>query len=249
MAGDRMEACGLNAFEPSRVDCARGAPATISFMMGACGWISAANQASNCNWVMSFGPFRVSKARRLVERGGEPVNLGGRAFDILSHLLEHHGQVVTHHALLEAAWPSANVGEGSLRFQIAALRKALREGEAGNSHIMNVASRGYCFVAPVSRQEQAAPAPAEPPSILPCLAKLLESVRTELDGDREVAKAHLVRAASLLRIEIQRRAVGVGSHNNTEALAALQIRHPSRSAGLRRSLVGPTASSGRSFMS
>ncbi len=68
-----------------------------------------------------------------------------------------------------------------------------------------------------------ATAPTEP-DILPSLAKLLESVRREFDADREIAKALLVRAASLLRVEIDRQATDIDPRNKTGGLAAWQIR-------------------------
>jgi AraC family transcriptional regulator len=66
-------------------------------------------------------------------------------------------------------------------------------------------------------------APVEP-DILPSLAKLLESVRKEFDADREVAKALLVRAAALLRVEIDRQATDGDSQNKIGGLAAWQTR-------------------------
>src|SRR5882757_1462662 len=62
------------------------------------------------------------------------------------------------------------------------------------------------------------------PDILPSLAKLLESVRKEFDADREIAKALLVRAASLLRVEIDRQATDIDPQNKTGGLAAWQVR-------------------------
>jgi DNA-binding winged helix-turn-helix (wHTH) protein len=109
-----------------------------------------ADGVANTGWVISFGPFRVTRARRLVERNGEAVRLGSRAFDVLVYLLEHAGQVVSHRALLEAVWPGTYVEEGNLRFQMAVLRKALGHGEA--TYIINVPGRGYCFTAPLSKQ-------------------------------------------------------------------------------------------------
>jgi len=102
------------------------------------------------SWIISFGPFRVARAHRLVERNGEAIRLGGRAFDVLVYLLEHAGQVVSHRALLESVWPCTHVGSGSLRFQMAVLRKALDNEEA--DYIVNVCGRGYCFTAPILKQ-------------------------------------------------------------------------------------------------
>jgi predicted ATPase/DNA-binding winged helix-turn-helix (wHTH) protein len=112
--------------------------------------------------VISFGPFLVNRASRLIERDGEAVPLGSRAFDILACLLENAGEVVDKAELLRRVWPNNIVEEGSLRFQINALRKALGEGR----YIANVAGQGYTFVAPVSRHSRkpadAALRPARP---------------------------------------------------------------------------------------
>jgi DNA-binding winged helix-turn-helix (wHTH) protein len=43
---------------------------------------------------ISFGPFRLVAAQRLLLEGDKPVRLGSRAFDILAALVERAGQVV-----------------------------------------------------------------------------------------------------------------------------------------------------------
>jgi DNA-binding winged helix-turn-helix (wHTH) protein len=116
------------------------------------------------SWIISFGPFRATRARRLVERNGEAVRLGSRAFDVLVYLLEHAGQVVSHRALLEAVWPGTYVEEGNLRFQMAVLRKALGHGEA--TYIINVPGRGYCFTAPISKQDEVKHSPLPPGDVI-----------------------------------------------------------------------------------
>ena len=45
--------------------------------------------------VISFGPFRLYPAERLVRRHDETLLLGGRALDILITLVEQAGEVVT----------------------------------------------------------------------------------------------------------------------------------------------------------
>jgi predicted ATPase len=77
--------------------------------------------------------------------------LGGRALDILIVLVEHAGEVVSKRELIAKVWPDVTVNDGSLRFHVAALRKALGDGEAGARYVANVPGRGYCFVAPISR--------------------------------------------------------------------------------------------------
>ncbi|HSI56851.1 MAG TPA: winged helix-turn-helix domain-containing protein [Ideonella sp.] len=106
--------------------------------------------------VMAFGPFRIFRCRRLLLEGEQPVRLGGRAFDILLALLDRAGEVVGKQELLATAWPKAVVEESSLRVQVNAVRKALGDVHGDGRYVVNVPSRGYRFVAPVSHVEAAA---------------------------------------------------------------------------------------------
>src|SRR5229473_2899044 len=101
--------------------------------------------------VICFGPFRLSTTERLLEKGGDPVQLGSRALDILIALVERPAEVVTRKELFARVWPDLVVDEGSLRFHVSALRKALGQGRSGTRYVSNVSGRGYCFVAPISR--------------------------------------------------------------------------------------------------
>ena len=74
--------------------------------------------------VLSFGPFSLFAAERLLKKGDEPIRLGGRALDILIALAERAGEVVTHKELISTVWSDVTVEEANLRFQMAALRKA-----------------------------------------------------------------------------------------------------------------------------
>ena len=100
--------------------------------------------------VISFGPFRLYASRRLIERAGLPIHLGARAFEILIVLIQNAGKVVNKDDLMAMVWPDVTVGEGCLRVQVAALRKALGDGTSGARYVISISSRGYCFVAPVS---------------------------------------------------------------------------------------------------
>src|SRR5258706_10494994 len=101
--------------------------------------------------VIWFGPFRLSTTERLLEKNGGPVQLGSRALDILIALAECPAEVVSKKELIARVWPDLVVDEGSLRFHILALRKALGQGRSGTRYVTNVSGRGYCFVAPISR--------------------------------------------------------------------------------------------------
>jgi len=105
--------------------------------------------------VLSFGPFSLLAAERLLKRADERIPLGDRALDLLIALAERAGEVVTHKQLISTVWPDVTVDEGNLRFQMAALRKALGDGRDGARYVSSVAGRGYCFVAPVTRSTAA----------------------------------------------------------------------------------------------
>jgi DNA-binding winged helix-turn-helix (wHTH) protein len=111
--------------------------------------------------VISFGPFRLFLPQRLLLEGDQPVRLGSRAFDILTGLVERTGEVVGKDELMARAWPQTFVEESNLKIQVAALRRALGDGQGGRRYIATIPGRGYNFVSPVSH-EKAAPAPPRP---------------------------------------------------------------------------------------
>jgi predicted ATPase/DNA-binding winged helix-turn-helix (wHTH) protein len=114
---------------------------------------------SQPNDVLSFGPFSLFAAERLLTKADEPIPLGGRALDILIVLAERAGKVVPHKELISSVWLDVTVEDANLRAHIAALRKALGDGRDGARYVSNVAGRGYCFVAPVTRSSARQTAP------------------------------------------------------------------------------------------
>jgi DNA-binding winged helix-turn-helix (wHTH) protein len=96
---------------------------------------------------IAFGPFTLLVSERLLKRDGEPVRLGARALDTLIALVSRSNRPVDKRELIAEVWPDAIVAEGSLRFHIASLRKALGDGENGQRYISTLGGRGYCFVA------------------------------------------------------------------------------------------------------
>src|SRR5271166_2716905 len=103
---------------------------------------------------VSFGPFRLFPAQRLLLEGDKPVRLGSRALDILIALVERPGEVIGSDELMARVWPNTHVDEGNLKFQVSALRRTLG---GGNRYLVNVPGRGYSFVAPVTHSETPMP--------------------------------------------------------------------------------------------
>jgi predicted ATPase/DNA-binding winged helix-turn-helix (wHTH) protein len=112
--------------------------------------------------ISSFGPFRLSPARRELQRDGVPLALGDRAMDILIALVERPGEIVSHRDLIARVWRDLVVTPGNLRVHMSALRKALGDGEGGARYIENVTGRGYCFVAQITRETATASATTAP---------------------------------------------------------------------------------------
>ena len=99
---------------------------------------------------VSFGPFRLLPYQRLLMERDEPVHLGSRALDILTVLVERPGGLVTRAELMRRAWPDTVVVPANLTVHVAALRRALRDGQEGRRYLLTVPGRGYRFVAPVA---------------------------------------------------------------------------------------------------
>src|SRR6516225_3057356 len=106
---------------------------------------------------VEIGRFRILPHRREVFAEGRPIELGGRAFDVLMALIEANGAVVGKDQLISRAWPGRIIEEGNLRAQIKALRIALADRDL----IRTVAGRGYQFTGEVRSGGGRDPAPTE----------------------------------------------------------------------------------------
>jgi DNA-binding winged helix-turn-helix (wHTH) protein/predicted ATPase len=92
--------------------------------------------------IIEFRHFSILSHRRQLLAYGQPIRLGGRAFDLLLTLIEAPGAVVGKDELLSRIWPGRIVEENRLQSEIWALRKALG---VDRDLIQTVAGRGYQF--------------------------------------------------------------------------------------------------------
>ncbi|WP_061953704.1 ATP-binding protein [Cupriavidus pauculus] len=104
---------------------------------------------------LRFGPFTLHAAHGLLLEDGRPLRIGVRARNLLLALVARAGEVVSKQELISLAWPDGDAEEATLRVHLSALRKLLGDGQGGTRFIASVAGRGYCFVAPVTRQPPA----------------------------------------------------------------------------------------------
>ena len=91
---------------------------------------------------LRFRRFDVMPSERRLLCDGRPVDIGGRAFDLLLILLQSRGELVTKEQIVSYVCPATVVDESNLRFQMASLRKALGEDR---DVIKTIARRGYLF--------------------------------------------------------------------------------------------------------
>jgi DNA-binding winged helix-turn-helix (wHTH) protein len=99
---------------------------------------------------IAFGPFRLLTRQWLLLEGDTQVHIGSRALEILIALVKRPGALVGRRELMRQVWPDTVVTDANLTVQIAALRRALRDGKAGGRYIVNIPGRGYQFVAPIT---------------------------------------------------------------------------------------------------
>jgi DNA-binding winged helix-turn-helix (wHTH) protein len=101
-----------------------------------------------------FGPYVLVPSERRLVRGGEPVPLAPKLFDLLLLLVRNSGRLVDRSRIVEAIWPDVFVTESNLRQKIWMLRRALEAlgpaDEPGMPYVETVPRQGYRFVAPVT---------------------------------------------------------------------------------------------------
>jgi DNA-binding winged helix-turn-helix (wHTH) protein/Tfp pilus assembly protein PilF len=84
-----------------------------------------------------------------VLRGAEALDVTPKLLDLLFHLLDNAGALITKEQLLDALWPNANVTDNALAQAVSELRDALGDDAGAPQFIKTVARRGYRFIAPV----------------------------------------------------------------------------------------------------
>jgi len=91
-----------------------------------------------------FGEVEVDPASRTVRRGGQPVDLAPKEFDLLLALVRARGAVVSRLDLMERVWGySAAVVTRTVDTHIAELRRKLEDDPASPRHILTVRKAGY----------------------------------------------------------------------------------------------------------
>jgi DNA-binding winged helix-turn-helix (wHTH) protein len=102
-----------------------------------------------------FGAFLLDRKRRQLFRGGEPVHLTPKAFQLLALLLDKRPEAVAKDELQQEIWGRVHVAETSLAGLVAELRAVLEDTAREPRFIRTVHGFGYAFC---GRLEDDAPA-------------------------------------------------------------------------------------------
>src|ERR1700753_1507892 len=95
------------------------------------------------NLVYACDQWEIDLGRRELRSHGIPVPLGGRAFELVTVLVQSASEFVTKDHLMDRVWPGATVGEGTIHVHISAVRKALG---ADRGLLKTASGRGYTLL-------------------------------------------------------------------------------------------------------
>jgi two-component system, OmpR family, response regulator RegX3 len=98
---------------------------------------------------IELGDVRLDRARRVVTRGGEAVDLARKEFELLQYLMENAGRVVTRDRLLEEVWDMNWFGSTkTLDVHVSAVRKKLGDDPSAPRYVHTVRGVGFRFAGP-----------------------------------------------------------------------------------------------------
>jgi two-component system alkaline phosphatase synthesis response regulator PhoP len=93
-----------------------------------------------------FGDVVLDFERGDARKGGAPIALAAKEFELLRYLVNRRGKVVSREELLESVWEyQPGVSSRTLDVHIAWLRQKLEENPASPKHIHTVRGVGYRF--------------------------------------------------------------------------------------------------------
>lgn len=97
----------------------------------------------------TVGDWLVEPSLNRLSRGGESVQIELKLMEVLVHLAERPGELVSKRDLIDAVWQVAVISDGTLTRAVALLRKALGDNARSPRFIETIPKRGYRFIAPV----------------------------------------------------------------------------------------------------
>ncbi len=98
---------------------------------------------------VAFNDFTLDSATRELRRGGEPLRISPKGFELLVRLTEASPRALSKREILELVWPGTFISEATLAALIAELRALLDDDARKPRFIRTVYGFGYAFSAEV----------------------------------------------------------------------------------------------------
>ena len=100
-----------------------------------------------------FGDWVVEPHLNRIRRDDEEIQLEPRTLDVLRHLLDHQGEIVSRDELLDTVWAGRVVEPNVIDRNLNRIRQALGDNPREPIYIETISKRGYRTIAPVNRVE------------------------------------------------------------------------------------------------
>lgn len=165
-----------------------------------------------------FDNYELSISRRTLTRGGEPVPIVPKAFEVLITLIEGRDHVIEKDEIFLKVWDGQIIDENNLNQKISIIRKALNERNSGKKYILTIPGHGYRFTADVEEVLERDPnfhipsdGPINTPSSIAILPFAIHSENEEpTDSGLELAESLIMRVAMTQRVSVSSTAMIAG---------------------------------------
>ena len=96
--------------------------------------------------VFEFGTVRADWKNAIITRGGKPVDLSAREFQLLKYLVDHRGETIPREDLLSKVWGyDANMNTRTVDVHMVWLRQKLEDNPRYPEYIVTIRGFGYRF--------------------------------------------------------------------------------------------------------
>lgn len=99
---------------------------------------------------LSFGDFELDPERRQLLRGGRPVPLEPKAYELLRLLVERRPRALSRAQIRDAVWPGVFVSESTLNQAVNNIRQALDDDARRPRFVRTAHGFGYAFCGEVT---------------------------------------------------------------------------------------------------
>ena len=145
--------------------------------------------------IRRVGDLEVDVTGHQATRGGEPLSLTGREFDLLAFLLAHPGQAFTRAELMQLVWGWDYGDQSTVTVHVRRLREKIEQDPAEPRLLVTVWGVGYRLDSPEAPEAQGVP---EAPDVLepPDSAGHSEPAQRAQRAQAEVSPNHLPGSSS-----------------------------------------------------